>query len=50
MKTILVPTDFSPAAQAATDVAATIALKEGAHLLLLHAVELPVAGSFNVEN
>ena len=49
MKTILVPTDFSPAAQAATDVAVTIALKEKAHLLLLHAVELPVSASFNVE-
>ena len=49
MKTILVPTDFSSAAQAATDVAATIALKEQARLILLHAVELPVSGSFNVE-
>jgi nucleotide-binding universal stress UspA family protein len=49
MKTILVPTDFSSAAQAATDVAVTIALKEQARLILLHAVELPVSGSFNVE-
>lgn len=49
MKTILVPTDFSPAAKAATNVAATIALKEKAQLVLLHAVEIPASGSFNVE-
>jgi nucleotide-binding universal stress UspA family protein len=49
MKTILVPTDFSPAAQAATEVAASIAMKNEAQLVLLHAVELPASGSFNVE-
>jgi nucleotide-binding universal stress UspA family protein len=49
MKTILVPTDFSPAAKAATDVAATIALKEKAQLVLLHAVEMQTPDSFNVE-
>lgn len=49
MKTILVPTDFSPAAKAATEVAATIALKEQAQVILLHAVEIPASGSFNVE-
>lgn len=49
MKTILVPTDFSPAAKAATEVAETIALKQQAEVVLLHVVELPVSGSFNVE-
>lgn len=49
MKTILVPTDFSPAAQAATEVAAAIALKSQSQLVLLHAVEVPSSGSFNVE-
>ena len=46
MKTILVPTDFS---EAATGVAASIAIKSEARLVLLHAVELPSSGSFNVE-
>jgi nucleotide-binding universal stress UspA family protein len=49
MKTILVPTDFSPAAKIAMDVAAEIALKENAQLILLHIVELPADDSFNVE-
>lgn len=49
MKKILVPTDFSPAAQTATDVAASIALKENAYVVLLHVVELPAGNSFNVE-
>ena len=49
MKKILVPTDFSHAAQAATDVAASIAVKEGAQLVLLHVIELPGHDSFNVE-
>lgn len=49
MKTILVPTDFSPAAKAATEVAAAIALKEQAQIVLLHVVEIPASGSFNVE-
>ena len=48
MKTILVPTDFSDAAKAAIEVAATIASKEKACLILLHAIELPSTGSFNV--
>lgn len=49
MKTILVPTDFSPAARAATAVAETIALKQQAEVALLHIVEVPGSGSFNVE-
>lgn len=49
MKKILVPTDFSPAAQTATDVAASIALKENAQVVLLHVIELPSSNSFNVE-
>lgn len=49
MKKILVPTDFSPAAQSATDVAITIAKKEKADLVFLHTIELPSASSFNVE-
>ena len=49
MKTILVPTDFSPAAKAGTDVAATIALKEKTQVVLLHAVEIQAPDSFNVE-
>jgi nucleotide-binding universal stress UspA family protein len=47
MKKILVPTDFSKPAQMAVDVAADIARKSGAQLILLH--EEIVGGSFNVE-
>ena len=49
MKRILVPTDFSPAAQTAADVAASIARKENAQLILLHVIELPSDDSYNVE-
>jgi nucleotide-binding universal stress UspA family protein len=49
MKKILVPTDFSKPAQWAVDVAASIASKANAALLLLHVVEQPTEGSFNVE-
>ncbi|HWA34455.1 MAG TPA: universal stress protein, partial [Cyclobacteriaceae bacterium] len=49
MKTLLVPTDFSATAQAALDVAASIAKKVSAKLMLLHVVEAPGSGSFNVE-
>jgi len=49
MKKILVPTDFSPAAQVAGDVAASIAEKEKAELIFLHVVELPAQSSLNVE-
>lgn len=49
MKKILVPTDFSPAAKTATDVAFTIAKKENAQLVFLHTIELPSSSTFNVE-
>jgi nucleotide-binding universal stress UspA family protein len=49
MKRILVPTDFSKSAQVATDVAADIALKSNAEVILLHVVEEASAGSFNIE-
>jgi nucleotide-binding universal stress UspA family protein len=48
MKTILVPTDFSNTAQAAVDVAAGIAKKSGAGLILLHVVEDVGEDSFSV--
>ncbi len=48
MKKILVPTDFSKPAQIATEVAADIARKSGASLILLHVVEEATGGSFNV--
>ncbi|MEX1239142.1 MAG: universal stress protein [Cyclobacteriaceae bacterium] len=49
MKRILIPTDFSPAAQTATDVGASIALKENAQVVLLHVIELPSSDSFNAK-
>lgn len=49
MKKILVPTDFSVAAKAATDVAAQIASTQNAQLILLHVLEIPSPDSFNVE-
>jgi nucleotide-binding universal stress UspA family protein len=49
MKRILVPTDFSKPAQIAVDVAADIAKKSNAELVLLHVVEEASGGSFNVE-
>lgn len=49
MKKILVPTDFSKPALIATEVAADIARKAGASLILLHVVEEATGGSFNVE-
>jgi len=49
MKKILVPTDFSQPAQWAAEVAASIAAKANATLVLLHVVEQPTEGSFNVE-
>lgn len=48
MKKILVPTDFSKHAQISTDVAADIARRSGATLILLHVVEEASEGSFNV--
>lgn len=49
MKKILVPTDFSKPSVIAAEVAAEIAKKAGAQLILLHVVEEVVAGSINVE-
>ncbi|MET0394259.1 MAG: universal stress protein [Chitinophagaceae bacterium] len=43
MKTILVATDFSPAAVNATNYAANMALATGADLLLFHAYQVPIA-------
>jgi len=49
MKKILVPTDFSKQANIATEVAADVARRSGAELILLHIVEEVTGGSFNVE-
>src|SRR5687767_15654872 len=49
MKKILVPTDFSKPALIAIDVAADIAKRANAELILLHIVEEASAGSFNIE-
>jgi nucleotide-binding universal stress UspA family protein len=49
MKKILVPTDFSPAAQVAGEVATSIAEKEKAQVIFLHVIELPAQSSLNVE-
>src|SRR3954470_16435698 len=49
MKKILVPTDFSKSAQMAVDVAADIAKKANAELIVLHVVEDVGGESFNVE-
>ena len=49
MKKILVPTDFSKNATIATNVAADIARKSGADLVLLHVIEEMSGASFNVE-
>ncbi|HYG18274.1 MAG TPA: universal stress protein [Ohtaekwangia sp.] len=49
MKQILVPTDFSAPARLAAEVASRIALRSGAVVILLHVVELPQEGSFNIE-
>lgn len=49
MKTILVPTDFSKHADWALRLAATVAAKANAKILLLHVVEHPGSNSFNVE-
>ena len=43
MKTIIVPTDFSPAATNATNFAADMAVNINADLLLLHIYQVPVA-------
>lgn len=41
MKKFLIPTDFSDAADHATDLAARLAAKHGAELYLLHSVDVP---------
>lgn len=49
MKTILVPTDFSPTAQSAIRVASNLARKANGKVILLHVVDDIGDGSFNVE-
>lgn len=49
MKKILVPTDFSKPAQVATEVAADVARRAKAELILLHIIEEVSGDSFNVE-
>lgn len=49
MKKILVPTDFSSFAMAATKAAITIAKKAKSEIILLHVIEQANSGSFNVE-
>jgi nucleotide-binding universal stress UspA family protein len=49
MKKILVPTDFSKSAQDSADVAADIARRSGATMILLHVVEEVTGDSFNVK-
>lgn len=49
MKRILVPTDFSKPATIAVDVAADIARRAGAELILLHVVDEATEGSINIE-
>lgn len=48
MKTILVPTDFSETAQWAVELAADVAKRAEAELILLHVIEEPSETSFNV--
>ncbi len=47
MKNILVPTDFSPEAHYAFEVAVHLAQRTGGHVTLLHAVELPETTGFS---
>jgi len=49
MKKILIPTDFSNAARWALDVAAKIARKANAEIILLHVIEQPTTESFNAQ-
>jgi nucleotide-binding universal stress UspA family protein len=48
MKTILVPTDFSKTAQLAVEVAADVAKRAEAELILLHVIEQPSETSINI--
>ena len=47
MKNILVPTDFSPEAHYAFEVAVRLASRTGGHVKLLHALELPETAGFS---
>ncbi|MEI9921362.1 MAG: universal stress protein [Bacteroidota bacterium] len=49
MKSILVPTDFSPAANAAAKFAMNLAKKFKSSVTLLHVIEAVDEGSFNIE-
>lgn len=49
MKQILVPTDFSPQAKSATNIALSIAKKVNAEFILLHIIEQPSSDSINIE-
>jgi nucleotide-binding universal stress UspA family protein len=49
MKTILVPTDFAPAAEAARKFAQNLAKKYKSSIILLHVIEAVDEGSFNIE-
>ncbi len=49
MKTILVPTDFSPEAKNALQLAIGLARQFGSTLIVLHVLESVDEGSFNVE-
>ena len=49
MRKILVPTDFSESSQWALETAIGIAKKTKAEIVLLHVIEQPTDGSFNVE-
>jgi len=48
MKTILVPTDFSKSAQLVIEVAADVAKRAEAELILLHVIEAPSETSLNI--
>lgn len=50
INTILVPTDFSESAEAAVQSAATFARKLQAKLILLHVVDVPGYGSFQLKS
>lgn len=50
IRTLLVPTDFSKYAEAAVDTAAIFARKLQAKLILLHVVDIPGYGGFQLED
>ena len=49
MKRILIPTNFSPQASWAIEVAAYLARRSNAELVLLHVVEYPTMESFDTD-